>query len=56
MITVKYLRSKLNIKADWESGNAESSSEWKLLPEVFQVIGKNFVQATIDLFISRLCH
>ena len=44
MITVEYPLSKLNVKADWESRHTESSSEWKHLPEVFHVIGKNVGQ------------
>ena len=35
MITLEYLPSKLNVKADCESRHAESKSEWKLLPKVF---------------------
>lgn len=56
MITVEYLPSKLNVKIDLGSRHAESSSEWKLFPEVFQLIEKIFDQPTIDLFASRLSH
>ena len=56
MITVEYLPSKLNVKTDLGSCHAESSSEWKLFPEVFQLIEKIFDQPTIDSFASRLSH
>ena len=56
MITVEYLPSKLNVKTDLGSCHAESSSEWKLFPEVFQLIEKIFDQPTIDPFASRLSH
>ena len=33
-VTVEYLPSKLNGKADWESWNVEAKAEWKRLPTV----------------------
>ena len=40
IITVEYKPRKLNLRADWESKNVGTSSEWKLLPSVFQTIIK----------------
>ena len=41
IITAKYLPSKLNIQADWESRNSRVSSDWKLHQSMFQSVIKS---------------
>ena len=40
MITVEYLPSHLNVIADWELKYFVDRSQWKLSPQVFQLICK----------------
>ena len=51
-----YIRSALNVHADWESRNAKDNSEWKLDVSVFQEIVTHMEQPTLDLFASRPYH
>ena len=55
-ITVEYLPSRLNVRADWESRNATDSSDWKLYQNVFLEITKLLGTPAVDLFASRLYH
>ena len=48
----KYLAGKDNIIADWESRHHDSS-DWQLLPSVFEAINNLLGPFTIDLFASR---
>ena len=48
----EYLAGKDNIIADWESRHHDSS-DWQLLPSVFEAINNLLGLFTIDLFASR---
>ena len=56
MITVEYLPSHLNVKADLASRYLEDNSEWKLSPQIFRLICTRWGCLEIDLFASRLSH
>lgn len=56
MITAENLPSQLNVKTDWKFRNPRNSSEWKLLPFIFQNIRKNLVTTKLDLFASGQYH
>ena len=55
-VTAEYLRSSLNIQADWQSRNHRDSSDWKFNPKIFSQIVKIRGIRQIDLFASRLNH
>ena len=48
-ITAEYLPGHLNVTADWESGNFQDKSYWKLPPEVFAKICQKLGAPSIDL-------
>ena len=48
----EYLAGKDNVLADWESRHHDSS-DWQLLPSVFEAINHLLGPFTIDLFASR---
>ena len=48
----EYLAGKDNVLADWESRHHDSS-DWQLLPSVFEAINHLLGPFTIDLFTSR---
>ena len=55
-ITVEYLPSRMNVRADCESGNTTDSFDWKLHQNVFLKITKLLGIPSVALFASRMCH
>ena len=55
-ITAEYLPGSLNKEADFQSRAVKDSSEWKLNPEIFQKICKEWETPDVDLFASRVSH
>ena len=53
--TAEYIPSELNVEADWES-RQKDSSEWRLDPKIFREICLRMGFPTIDLFASLLNH
>ena len=53
--TAEYIPTELNVQADRESRTTDTS-EWKLNPQSFNEICKNFGQPDLDLFASLACH
>ena len=53
---VWFVASRLNVRADCESRNVETNSEWKLLSSLFQAIAKMMDQPKIQHFASSLSH
>ena len=47
---------KLHVTGDWESRNNSDSSEWKLAPQLFQIICQLRGTPEIDRFASKLFH
>ena len=55
-VIAEYLNSALNKHADTESRRKTDSSEWKLVPSVFQRLCVKMGKPLIDLFASRVSH
>ena len=55
-LSVEWLPTKLNDRADFQSRNVQDSSEWKLDPCVFQEIVRRMGSPSVDLFASRTSH
>lgn len=55
-LTAEYISTKLNVDADFQSRNVEDSSEWKLHPDIFQKICREWGHPDVDLFASRTSH
>ena len=55
-ISAAYLTSKENKEADEQSRISHSNAEWKLNPDIFNLITKLWGTPDIDLFASRLNH
>ena len=53
-ISAAHLPGAKNVRADKESRSIHDNTEWKLDPELFQKICKEFGTPDIDLFASRL--
>ena len=53
---VWFVASRLNVRADCQSRNVETNSEWKLLSSLFQTIAKMMDQPKIKHFASSLSH
>ena len=49
----EYLVGKENVLTDWESRH-HNSSDWQLLPSVFEAVNHLLGPFTIDLFMSRM--
>ena len=54
MIIVEYSAIVVIVKPDWEFRHEKSSTEWKLFPEVFNLIAKTSGEPIMDLIASRL--
>ena len=55
-LTVEWISTKLNTRADFESRNVQDSSEWKLCPDIFRRLCQRLGQPNLDLFASRTSH
>ena len=55
-ITADYLPGSLNKEADFQSRTVKDSIEWKLNPDIFQMICKQRETPDVDLFASRDSH
>jgi hypothetical protein len=55
-LSVEWLPTELNVKADFQSRNVQDSAEWKLDPQIFLTIGEIWGPPSIDLFASRTSH
>lgn len=55
-ITAAHLPGSNNVHADKESRSIHDNTEWKLAPQLFQDICREFGTPEIDLFASRLNH
>ena len=49
----EYLPGVDNVSADWESRHHMDSSDWQLLPSVFQSLNSQLGSFSVDLFSSR---
>ena len=47
---------QINMKAGWKCRNAEGSSVWKILSEVFELVVKKLGKLIIDFSVSTLCY
>ena len=54
ILSAEHLPGKLNQVADQESRMLGDSSEWRLNPEVFNLLMRQLGPCTVDLFASRL--
>ena len=53
-IIAEYLPSSMNLGTDWQSRKSKDHSEWKILPQVFQIICQIKGKPEMDLFAFRL--
>ena len=53
-LTASWIPSKMNWRADLESRKKPNSSDWFLLPEIFQKIVHQWGTPTVDCFASRI--
>ena len=55
-LSAAFIPGVSNLEADYQSRLIHEAAEWKLNPQVLEIVSKTFGNPTIDLFASRLNH